>query len=593
MKTKIPTQQTVKLSEISIVSNTRDVIEDDSLIELSDSIRDNGLLQSIGLHLVNGKYEIIYGHRRFDGYEIVQRTIVERDSVNALVYEGLTEQEVLELQIIENLHRKDIHPMEEATAYKKLIDFNKHNVSEIALRVAKSVSYVVQRLKLNDLFSEFKTAFLKDRLNLTTALKICKISMEDQEAFWLESFADSDEDDSIEVEDHDLRTYLNNLNNAPFDTKDPLIIPKMGGCGSCPFNSAVNTFLFPEEATKSICTNSNCFRDKTSISFHLKLTEALENPEMELISCSHQGMDEVCTELMNKGHNVYTQDSFDVIEAPAVIDFSEYEEEYENENFDSKEEMETAFNEAVKEYEEEVKAYEEKMASGKYIKAFVLSGREKGATVFIEMVQNKEAKQTSKGLQEKIKSSSVTEEDIKAEINRINKNEIRKKELEEEKVQPLIYDAFAKDKEFRCNANPLNIQEKVGTILMLVEYGGYVLEKEIYRLGNIKTKDSNKVHLHKALSEMSETNLDELYNLFVRSLMISKMKPTQTSRPSNSSLIASFNDIVNSYNETALANAWAPQLLERGKREARVKEKILQLKSILKTKFKKQIKQAA
>lgn len=593
MKTKIATPQTIKLSDISIKSNTREVVEDDALIELSNSIRDNGLLQAIGLNFTNGKHEIIYGHRRFVGSVKVQIAIPERDSVNALVYENLTDEEVLELQIIENLHRKDIHAIEEAIAYKRLIDFKNYDVREIALRVAKSVSYVVQRLKLNDLYSEFKTAFLKDRLNLTTALKVCKISVEDQEAFWLEDFAHLDETQTIEVEDRDLKTYMNNLNKAPFDTKDALIIPKMGACGTCPFNTSVNTFLFPDEAKTSTCTNSTCFQQKAVLSFDLKLKEALESPEMELISTSHEGMNALCTELMNQGHKVFDRNSFDVIDPPAVIDYSDYEEEYENEYYESKEEMETAYNKAVKEYEEELKAYEEKISAGKFIKAFVLTGNKKGESVFIELTKEKEGKQTSKGLQEKIKSGVVTDEDIKTEIKRITANEVRKKELEEEKVQPLIFETFEKNKEFISSATPLNIQEKVGMILMLVDYGGYKMEKEIYKLGNIKNKNSHKIYLYKALVEMSESDLDELYNLCVRSLVIDKMRPSKTSRPSNNALIASFNDIVNSYNETALADAWANQLLERDKREARVKERIAELTSKLKGKSKKQIKQAA
>ena len=81
---------------------------------------------------------------------------------------------------------------------------------------------------------------------------------------------------------------------------------------------------------------------------------------------------------------------------------------------------------------------------------------------------------------------------------------------------------------------------------------------------------------------MKEKDLDKLFNVFVRSLMLSKMKPTNASRPSNNVLVASFNDIVKSYNATALDDAWKPQLQERAKRAERVKEKINLLKSKLK-----------
>lgn len=573
----------INLSDVLVQSNTRNVIEDEALIELSTAIDKHGLLQAIGLNFINGVYQIVYGHRRYFASLLLQKLNAKKNTINALVYCDLKPDEVLELQIIENLHRTDLHPMDEARAYKKLIDVNKYDAYEISLRIAKSVSFVVQRLKLNDLFIEFEKAFLNNRFNLTTALLICKISLKDQEEYWLEQFADMDESEEIEINEYDLSTYKNDLKSAPFDTKDISLIPKMGACGSCPFNTAVNVLLFPDEAKKALCTNSSCFKDKSTISFDMKLNEALQSPEIELVSCSHE-TNSFVKELIDKGQRVHINNAFNSIDPPDEILLSDFQDDLENENYEDEDEMMREYNKAVVEYQEELNSYNELINSGKLIKAFVVSGRNKGESVFIELIKGKEAKLSSSGLKEKLKNNTVTDADIKAEIKRIKDNEVRKKELEEEKVQPIIYSNFIKDKTFKTKNNPLNNAEKIGFILMLIEFGGYSLQSELFKMA--KFKGNSLFTFHTFLTKLENKQLDELQALFSRALIVSKMKPTNTARPSNNALIASFNQIVDSYDQTALSNAWVEQLEERKKREARMEIKISELNLKLKEKKK-------
>ena len=199
-------QETVKLSDIKVNPNQpRTIFNEADLQELAASIRKTGLLQPIGLNKVKGNYFLIYGERRLRASHIIQSEIKERDSILAVVFDNLSEAAVKEMQIIENLQRKDIHPIEEAIAFKNLISLKQFDITEIANRVSKSASYVAQRLKLNDLITEFQEAFFKERMTLTTALKICKIAAQDQKELWEEEFAETDEEDSIEVESRTLR----------------------------------------------------------------------------------------------------------------------------------------------------------------------------------------------------------------------------------------------------------------------------------------------------------------------------------------------------------------------------------------------------
>lgn len=185
---KQPTLEMVKLKQITISkTNPRKKFDEESIKELSDSIFQKGVLQPIVLRKVGKGYELVCGERRFRAATLVMESNPERDAIPATIHE-LTNKEAMEIQIVENLQRKDVHPMEEAVAFKGLIDLKTYDVQEIANRVGKSVTYVAQRLKLNDLIEDFQKAFYSERMTIATALKIVKLRKEDQQVYWEDNF---------------------------------------------------------------------------------------------------------------------------------------------------------------------------------------------------------------------------------------------------------------------------------------------------------------------------------------------------------------------------------------------------------------------
>jgi ParB family chromosome partitioning protein len=92
----------------------------------------------------------------------------------------LTNEEVLDIQIHENLHREDVHPIDEAFGYKFLQDKLSCNIAELALRVGKTESYVLNRLKLNQLIKEAQDDIDAGILPLVYALEIAKYPPETQ-----------------------------------------------------------------------------------------------------------------------------------------------------------------------------------------------------------------------------------------------------------------------------------------------------------------------------------------------------------------------------------------------------------------------------
>ena len=123
-------------------TNPRHIFDEAKLAELAENIRQHGVLQPILVRpLPNGEagtYELVAGARRFRASKLAKR-----ESIPATVRE-LTDGQALELQVIENVQRVDVHPLDEAQGYAALIQLeaNTYTVESIATRVGRSPAYV-------------------------------------------------------------------------------------------------------------------------------------------------------------------------------------------------------------------------------------------------------------------------------------------------------------------------------------------------------------------------------------------------------------------------------------------------------------------
>lgn len=582
---KQPELKHINIADITTQDQVRTSFDEDALAELMNSVRDKGVLQPIGVRLVKGKYMLIYGERRYRAAKSVQAAFKDRTTIPAVVYENMTDEQALELQIIENLQRKDVHPIEEAIAFKNLTKIKGFDVLEISKRVSKSTTYVATRLKLNDLIPEFQKAFYRERMTLTTALKLCKIATVDQEDLYKEDF---NNDRKIEVNQYTMRQYLNDLAQAPFDINDKTLNKAAGACTNCPFNTAANTLLFPDEALKSICHNSTCYRNKCAASFEIKLKEAIEDPQIILVSSNYGSESKESKALKTKGNEVYQNSDYRTEHKPEPVDREDFEERLQDEEFDSKEEMEKEYEEELLEYKKDLAEYEVKISSGKYTKALVIDGSDKGQTIYVTLSKSSgtSTKSSSKNVKEKLKEGNVTAEDLKNEIKRMTDNEVRKKELDEEKVQPLVYELFSKNKELLSNNKELKKQESVALLFMLMDYHGYDSKKIVAKLGGLKVSDfhsnTSGVKIMEQVKALPEAKFNALFNSFVRSLMVFKLKPYNASKPSTSALCTSMNEVANLYDKKGVSAIYAAQLVECNKREARLKDAVDKLKVKLK-----------
>lgn len=125
----------------------RKKFDEDALLELSESIKQFGVLQPLLVQERDDYYEIIAGERRWRAAKMAGIKEVP------VIVKKLTDQEIMEISLIENIQREDLNPIEEALAYKRLLTEFNLKQDEVAERVSKSrtaVTNAIRLLKLND-----------------------------------------------------------------------------------------------------------------------------------------------------------------------------------------------------------------------------------------------------------------------------------------------------------------------------------------------------------------------------------------------------------------------------------------------------------
>ncbi len=137
----------------------RTVFKDESLAELADSIKSKGIAQPILVRTRKGGYELVAGERRLRAAKLAGLS-----SVPAII-KDFSDEDSVELSIIENVQREDLNPMDEAEAYDKLITEFKLTQQEVAKKVGKNRSTVGNALRFIELPAEIKKSLRKEEIS--------------------------------------------------------------------------------------------------------------------------------------------------------------------------------------------------------------------------------------------------------------------------------------------------------------------------------------------------------------------------------------------------------------------------------------------
>jgi len=270
-------------------SNPRRIFEDAALKELADSIRSQGVLSPLLVRPLNERsFEIVAGARRYRAAQLAESETVPVRIVH------LTDAEALEAQLIENLQRRDVHPLEEAQGFRALLNLEepKYSIEQIAAKTGKTPAYCAQRIKLTELAPAVVEAFYKDEIGVGHALLLAKLQPAEQEqalaACFREDWGSGSKGKRILLPVRNLKDWIEHnvmliLSDAPFSKIDATLNPQAGSCHDCPKRTGHNKLLFAD-VRQDACTDPACYQ--TKVDAHVAKTLAAK-PKLVQISAAY------------------------------------------------------------------------------------------------------------------------------------------------------------------------------------------------------------------------------------------------------------------------------------------------------------------
>ena len=276
-------------------TNPRKTYPEAELIELANSIKTNGVINPITVRIAfGGEYEVVAGNRRYRAAIMAGLTEIP------CIVRDLTDEQVLDMQIEENLHRQDVPPLEEAEAFQSLLESKRLTISELAGRLNKSESYVMRRLKLNELHEVYRPFVEAGALATTTAEVIASYPPDTQKSLFKEISWESGDtrhfQDTRSVREKFKWKACSELSKAmwPLDRAD--LQPGLQACTNCPKNTAIATLLFPDATDGARCTDKACWKVKETVWKAIALKEWEEH-------CAAQGNEPAYYDMNYYGEN--------------------------------------------------------------------------------------------------------------------------------------------------------------------------------------------------------------------------------------------------------------------------------------------------
>jgi ParB family chromosome partitioning protein len=190
----------------------RKKFDEDALLELAESIKQYGVLQPLLVQDKKDYYEIIAGERRWRAAKLAGLKEVP------VIIRNMTEQQIVEISLIENIQRENLNPIEEALAYKKLMEEFHLKQDEIAERVSKSRTAVTNSMRLLKLSDDVQQMVIDEMIS--TGHARCLISIENKELQHQIALKIFDEKLSVREAEKLVKKLLQNKDEKPKEEKD-------------------------------------------------------------------------------------------------------------------------------------------------------------------------------------------------------------------------------------------------------------------------------------------------------------------------------------------------------------------------------------
>ncbi len=264
--------------------NPRKHFDETKIAELASSLKEKGVLNHlIGRRVADGdSIEVICGHRRLRAARLAE---LEDLPVEIRQYD---DRQAIEIMLIENGQRDDVHPIEEARGYRMLIDEHGYEVAALAVRVGHSESHIYRRLQLLKLLPEVQEAYLAGKIHTGHAELIGRLDLSLQLKALGYAYNDWQGLKSVsQLRDHIKETYTRILETAAFSKSDADLVPSAGSCNACPKRTGSAPALFEDLGRKDTCTDPDCFGKKMNAHFNAKRRELKNSGEEFVQITSH------------------------------------------------------------------------------------------------------------------------------------------------------------------------------------------------------------------------------------------------------------------------------------------------------------------
>lgn len=259
--------------------NPRSDIDEESVKELAESVKVYGILQPVTIRpdedhgTEASPWVMVSGHRR-----LLACKMLGLETIPAIIRYDISDDQAYDIMIVENLQRKDLNPLDEAVAFKMLVDaypttgYQGTSVKELAARFGKSEKYIRGRLALNELVPELRDCLKANTLTLGAAIYLSALTMDQQLEFLKYNSPTMSESDSdaviVPMNMDDVREFINDSSNRlseksfAEDPDEKWNNGRLRKCAGCPFNSESQGALFAELVSPGECSDESCMKDK-------------------------------------------------------------------------------------------------------------------------------------------------------------------------------------------------------------------------------------------------------------------------------------------------------------------------------------------
>lgn len=266
-------------------TNPRRVFSESGMADLIASVKESGVHVPVVVRPVWGKalgrqtFELAAGARRLRAAKAAGLA-----AIPAIIRE-MSDVQVLELQVIENNQREDVHPIEEGQAFAALIEKGV-DLASIAHRIGRDRTYVAKRLQLTRLHTYFQDLWIeKAAIGVEQALIIARLSPEQQKVLRddckKQSWMVGNIRDTRWLRDHLAEAFERELAGVAWKLEDAGLVPAAGSCRTCMKRTGAQSALF-DDVKKDTCLDPACFEKKRAAFVELKISALKEqDPKTE------------------------------------------------------------------------------------------------------------------------------------------------------------------------------------------------------------------------------------------------------------------------------------------------------------------------